>query len=128
MWFEELADRPEGFKPEGAVPFKSLIPLSEILSKIIGKGIATKNIWAEYHNLVTATRSEFDVMLNLSLEELKQLTTEKIAKAIIDNREGRIKIKPGYDGVYGEPLFDREEIEQQDIPKPKVEQKSLGDF
>lgn len=125
---EELADRPEGFKPEGAVPFKSLIPLSEIISKILGKGIATKNVWAEYHNLVTLTRSEFDVMLDLPFEELKQLTTEKIAKAIIDNREGRIKIKPGYDGVYGEPMLEGEEIKQPSLPEPKVKQKSLGDF
>lgn len=125
---EELADRPEGFKPEGAVPFKALIPLSEIISRILGKGIATKNVWAEYHNLVTSTRPEFDVMLNLSLDELKQLTTEKIAKAIVDNREGKIKIKPGYDGVYGEPLIEGGKIEQPEIPKPKVRQKSLGDF
>lgn len=125
---EQLADRPEGFKPEGAVPFKSLIPLSEIIAKILGKGIATKNVWAEYHNLVTSTRSELQVMLDIPFNELKEMTTEKIAKAIIANREGKIRIRPGYDGVYGEPMFEGEEIEQPDLPEPKVRQKKLGDF
>ncbi|GAI50867.1 unnamed protein product, partial [marine sediment metagenome] len=29
---EELADRPSGFKPERAIPFRSLIPLEEIIA------------------------------------------------------------------------------------------------
>ncbi|WP_205006657.1 hypothetical protein, partial [Escherichia coli] len=29
---EQLADRPEGFEPENAIPFKSLIPLEEIIA------------------------------------------------------------------------------------------------
>jgi len=39
------------------------------------------------------------------------LTNQKIAEAILLNRENKIKIKPGYDGVYGVPLL--EEIEEQ---------------
>ena len=101
----ELADREEGYKPKGAVPFKSLIPLSEILSAIISSPVASKKVWGEYYKLVKAFGSEFNVMLDAPLEELKKLTDEKIAHAIIDNREGKVKIKPGYDGVYGEPVF-----------------------
>jgi uncharacterized protein (TIGR00375 family) len=33
---EKLADRPEGFKPENAIPFKSLIPLEEIIADALG--------------------------------------------------------------------------------------------
>jgi len=125
---EELADRPEGFKPKGAIPFKSLIPLSEIISKMLGKAVATKSVAAEYQNFVTATRSELDILLNTSFKELKTLTTEKIAKAIIDVRNGKIQIKPGYDGIYGDPLFNGEKVTEMDLPEPKVKQKNLKDF
>jgi len=33
---EQLADRPEGYLPEGSVPFKSVVPLSELISAVIG--------------------------------------------------------------------------------------------
>ncbi len=115
---ETLADRKQGYRPENAKPFRKLMPLSEILSKMLNKGISTKNVQAEYQNLVTTTRSELDILINTPLEELKQLTTEKIANAIILNRKGKVNINPGYDGKYGEPIF------QKQTP----EQKSLGEF
>ncbi len=42
---EELADRPIGFKPKGAKPFKTLLPLSELLSHVIGSPVASKKVW-----------------------------------------------------------------------------------
>src|SRR3989338_3335354 len=38
---EHLADRNEGFKPKDAKPFKSLIPLSEILSALLGAALSS---------------------------------------------------------------------------------------
>jgi uncharacterized protein (TIGR00375 family) len=126
---EELADRELGFKPEGAKDFKRLIPLSEIISKLIGKAVATKAVWAEFYKLVKDGRSELDVLLNISFDDLKKLIDEKIAKAIIDNREGNIEVKPGYDGEYGIPLLGDKPVEvQADIPKAKQKQTGLSDF
>ncbi len=102
---EELADRPAGFKPKDAVPFKSLIPLSEILSKLLNSGVASQKIWKAYYNLVNGSRSEMDILLNSSFDELKKITNEKIAEAIINNRNRKIKIQPGFDGEYGYPIF-----------------------
>jgi len=105
---EELADRPEGYEPPaGSRPgFRSLIPLHEILSIIIGKGIATKSVWAEYNKIIKLGKSENDILFNVPKEKLLAATNPKIADAIILNREGKIKVKPGYDGVYGVPLFE----------------------
>jgi len=128
---EELADRPAGFKPKDAVPFKSLIPLSEILSRLLNSGIATQKTWKAYYDLVSESRSEIDILLNLPLDELKKITNEKTAEAIINVRNGKIKIQPGFDGEYGYPIFSDKDI-KEDVVEPKHankhKQKGLNEF
>ncbi len=116
---EELADRPEGYLPPNAKKFYRLMPLSELIQHIIGKGIATKKVWEEYYNLMKIG-NELEILLNKSREELMKATTEKITNAIIKNREGKIKVRPGFDGVYGVPVFSEKEREYSG------EQKRLG--
>ncbi len=103
---EELADRPKGYKPKDAVPFKSLMPLSEILSSLLNSSVASKKIWQEYFKLINSFGSEYSILLEAKKEDLEKTSGEKIANAIIGVREGKVKIKPGYDGVYGQPVFD----------------------
>ena len=128
---EELADadRPEGFKPKHTKPFYSLIPLSEIIAGVVGKGIATNLVWNEYYKIVNEKqgRTENKVLLETGFEELKKLTSEKIADAIIKNREGKIEIKPGYDGEYGYPVFDREKEMEKEAEKEKSKKKAGPD-
>ena len=124
---EELADRKEGFVPKDAVPFKSLIPLSEIIAKLIGcASLSTQKVWVEYYKLVREGKTELDILLETPLDELKKLTDEKIAEAIIANREGKIKIQPGYDGEYGYPVFSEKDIKE--VKEIKKAQKGLGEF
>ncbi len=128
---EELAakDRPEGFVKNGAIPFKSLIPLSEIISGLNGFPIASKKTWQVYNSLIEKFGSEFSVLLDADASELKKAVDEKLAEAIIQNREGKIEVKPGYDGEYGKPVFGREngKIEAAATPTPR-KQKGLSDF
>jgi len=102
---EKLADRPEGFLPKNAIPFKSLVPLSELLSKFFNFNIASRKVWLEYNKLINNFKSELNVLLNVSYEELKKISDEKLADLIIKNREGKLKVTPGYDGVYGELIL-----------------------
>jgi uncharacterized protein (TIGR00375 family) len=122
---EELADRDEGYVDNNRPKFLTLIPLSEIISHLYGAGIATKKVWAVYNELIENFNSEFNIMLNVSKDELIKVVDEKLADAIIKNREGKIKIKAGYDGVYGEPVFEGKVEEIKPLPK---KQKSLSDF
>jgi uncharacterized protein (TIGR00375 family) len=123
---ENLADRPGGFVPKDAIPFKRLLPLSEIISWIIGSQLYSKTVKDEQNKIIQEFNNELNVLLNVSKEELIKITSEKIADAIIKLREGKVKYIPGYDGVYGKPTFSEEEFKEEKI---KIqEQKSLIDF
>ena len=98
---EKLADRPEGFKPERAIPFLSLIPLEEIIADSLSQGTGTIEVKKEYKNLIEKFSNEFNVLIDVPQEELGKITLPEIAEGIIRVREGKVFIEPGYDGVYG---------------------------
>jgi uncharacterized protein (TIGR00375 family) len=125
---EELADRPHGFKPDNEIPFSKLIPLSELISTISGKGIATKSTWSEYYKLVGKLGSEYDILRKVSKEELEKYVDHKLVEVILKNRNQQIKVIPGYDGVYGIPVIDKNQ--KIDIPEFEVKEKQtgLGDY
>ena len=129
---EELADRPEGFRPENAMPFKSLIPLSEIISNRLGiSQLYSKKVWGQHSALMDAFGSEFNVLLEAPRERLVETAGDKLADAIIGVRGGRIQISPGYDGVYGQPMFGEDgkrRVLSKVALKGRDKQKSLTDF
>jgi len=107
---EKLADRPKGFKPENAIPYKSLIPLEEIIAEVLEAGVGTKEVEKEYNNLIEKFGSELDILIDIPLSELKSETLPEIAEAILRVRKGKVKVEPGYDGVYGKiRIFSQEE-------------------
>ncbi len=98
---EMLADRPEGFIPENSIPYKNLIPLEEIIAEALGVGRETVGVKNEYQRLCKLYGSEFNILLNTPIEELKNNTQEKIALGIERTRMGNVIINPGYDGEFG---------------------------
>ena len=99
---ERIADRPEGYKRENTKPFVSLIPLHELISAVYDiKQLTSKKIWEIYNKLIENFGNEFNILLNVSENELKKVVHEKLAKVILLNREGNLSIAPGFDGVYG---------------------------
>ncbi len=107
---EELADRPEGFTPKNAIPFKNLIPLEEIIAEALGTLPGTKQGQEEYKNLIEKFGSEFGVLLDTPLNNLENTTLPEIAEGILRVREGKVHIEPGYDGVFGKiSIFTQDE-------------------
>jgi len=106
----ELADRREYIKPKSAVGFKRLLPLQELISLRTEKGVLTKENWEIYNKLISAFGNEFNVLLNAEIEKLVGVVDMELAEIIINNRNEKIAVRPGYDGVYGVPIVKGREI------------------
>lgn len=98
---EKLADRPEGFKPENAIPFKSLIPFDEIVAEAKGVGKASVSVERDYRSYLAKFGTEFEILLKASEEELLKGLPSKVAEGVLRMRQGKVNIKPGFDGEYG---------------------------
>jgi uncharacterized protein (TIGR00375 family) len=98
---EKLADRPPGFKPVRARPFRNIIPLQEIIAETEGVGTASKRVQALYLNLLRALGSEFFVLLEAPLKDIERESSPLLAEAIRRVREGAVRIAGGFDGEYG---------------------------
>ena len=114
---EELADRPRGFKPQRYIPFKRLLPLSEVIAACLNLRGESKlysgRVWEMSMKLINRFGDEYSVLLKATLEELVEVVPERIAQAIVKVREGRVTIKPGYDGVYGLLVIDDKPSDQR---------------
>jgi len=106
----ELADQPEGFVPQNAIPFKSLVPLQEIIAQAVDLGVNSKQVLKEYQKLIKTFESEFKVLLDVSIDDLSKVALPQIAEGIKRVRNKEIQVVPGYDGVYGKAnIFSQEE-------------------
>ena len=98
---EILADREEPSPPEGAAPFRSLVPLPEVISELRGVGPKSKTVGHEVASLVTRLGPELEILEHLPLEDLGKESDPLVAEAIGRLREGQVFRQGGYDGEYG---------------------------
>ncbi|MCD6403461.1 MAG: DNA helicase UvrD [Candidatus Aenigmarchaeota archaeon] len=126
---EELADRLEGFVPQNAIPFKRLLPLYEIISFSLGVNkLYSKEVLKIHDTLIQKFGNELNVLLKVNYEKLSEVVDKKIADSIIRVRNGELKFIPGYDGVYGVPVFEDSQDQQKEKKLKRSIQKSLFEF
>ncbi len=125
---EELADRPQEYIPEKPIGYRRLLPLSEIITTVLGVSYpGTKKVWEIYNLLIQKFGNEFTVLIDVPKEEISKIVDERIVEAIIRVREEKAYVIPGYDGVYGQLIiFDK--INQNSSRQLKPKQKSMVDF
>ncbi len=127
---EQLADRPKGFTPKNAIPFKTLLPLHELLATVFSSTLASKRVMETGDKLIREFGSEFGVLLNAQREELLKHAQEKVVDVIIANREGKLKVKPGFDGEYGILMLDSGRTVEEETKQTKElrKQKTLDEY
>ena len=141
---EELADRPEGFLPPKAIPFKKLLPLHELLASAYSTQVSSKKVQLEADKLIHVFGTELAVLLSAEKPNLSEFVHEKIAELILLNREGNLQILPGFDGEYGRLVLAPEmrveggkRVKKSEIPaensatkdgEKAVGQKTLGEY
>ncbi|OGE82036.1 MAG: hypothetical protein A3B10_01625 [Candidatus Doudnabacteria bacterium RIFCSPLOWO2_01_FULL_44_21] len=96
----DLSDRTNHVQqPAGAIPYKSVIPLEEVIAETYGTGIG-KKVLGTYERMV-AKHTEFEILLDLPKDEITKISDPMIAESIIRVREGKVKVEGGYDGIFG---------------------------
>jgi uncharacterized protein (TIGR00375 family) len=114
---DKLADRPAGFQDSRRAPFVNLVALDQIIGEALNLGSKTKAVRKEYDKLIKTFKSELNILLNVSPSDLARAAKPEIAEGIERVRNGRLAIRPGYDGEYGEiKIFtdeDRKRISNQ---------------
>ncbi len=113
----ELSDRDFGYKPEGKIPFKKVVPLMEIIALAVEHGKGTKTVERKYRELISRLGTEFEILLDVEYEDIKKVTDRSIADGILKVRKGEVEVKAGYDGVFGDVsiLGSKEEKEQLEL-------------
>ncbi len=110
---EELADRPEGARLEGAAGFRNLIQLPEIVGETLRVGPKSKAVAAQIDALTERLGPELGILTTAPLDEVARVGSSLLAEALGRLREGRVLREAGYDGEYGViRLFERGELER----------------
>jgi len=102
---EDLADRPEGFRPPHALPAVHLVPLDEIIAEAVGVKSRTSRVRKEYGRLVGIAGSEMEILLRMEEKELSRFVPDRILAGIRRVREGSVHVIPGSDGTYGRVML-----------------------
>ncbi len=108
---EQLADREEGFTLAGAHPFESLVPLPEVIGASLGISAAGKKAAEKYENMIETLGTEFAILRQVPLEDIRKEAGSLVAEGIGRLRRGEVERTPGFDGEYGKiSLLTPEEI------------------
>jgi len=103
---EKLSNQETYFHPRKK-PFYKLLPLHELIALAKASTLASRKTWQVYNSLIEKFQNEFNILLHADKQELARALREdeQLVQLIIDNRIANIKVKPGYDGVYGEAML-----------------------
>ena len=74
----------------------------QIIAEALGTQPGGSAVREEYLALTSALANEFAILMDVPLDEIARHTRPRVVEGIRRVREGRVQIRPGYDGVFGE--------------------------
>ncbi len=98
---DTLADRKEGVTPKNTAPFRRIISLHGIISKVSGVGVNSKAVENTYNKLISALGNEISILTDVPWSDISDSGGHELAEAIRHVRSGEVHIEPGYDGEFG---------------------------
>jgi len=117
----DLGDRKISKIPVNHVPFKSIVPLQEVIAESYGvKSTASKKVQVMYEKMIAEIGTEFEILLDRSIADIEQSSGQAVAEAIRRMRAGEMNIRPGYDGIFGDV-----KIFSESDPPPAIRQDRL---
>lgn len=97
----DLADRPPGYVPTNAIPYIKIVQLREVIAYVLKKTYASVVVENSYNEMISKLGTEFDILLDLDTNRIKENFGDEMSTAISNIRENKITIEPGYAGVFG---------------------------
>lgn len=98
---QDISDEPLGHMPKDAIPFKSIVPLPELIAYAFSCGVTAKKVDIEYAKLIKELGAEFKILLDIELSDIQKVAKPEVFQVIKMMREGKIMMEPGFDGQYG---------------------------
>ena len=98
---ESLADRSPEEPPAETAPYRSLIPLTDLLSEIFKVGPKTKKVTRAYDQLIQKYGSELGILCDTPLDAYEKCGIPLLGESIRRMRSHELNFDPGYDGEFG---------------------------
>ena len=98
---EDLADRPEGARPDGAAGCRNLVPLPEVVAEVAGVATTSKKVRRTVDAMIERLGPELPILERLPLDAIGEAGFPAVAEAIGKVRRGEVARDPGFDGEYG---------------------------
>jgi len=98
---ELLADRPEGTRHEGALPYERLISLAEVVGEVKGAGPNTQGVRTLCRHLVERLGPEMGILSRVPLEDVRREGGSLLEEGLRRMRAAEVLLEAGYDGEFG---------------------------
>ncbi len=98
----DLTDRPSRVMPKNGVLYKSIVPLQEIIAESLGvTSTSSVKVQTLYEKMINEIGNEFEILLDVPIARIAAVGGAKVGLAIELMRAGKVRITPGFDGIFG---------------------------